>query len=333
MIQNLKEKFKKNPTFYYSMSICATWAGAGSLLVGVNMARDCGIVPFLLWAFGNTITCILLGLVADKVPTAKRIMLSKPVKIIMGILCIIQVWINMSGINDALSGTMLGGTTALIVTLIVAVAFLILYLKNELIRNVLTDHGSWWIVIFMIVALVFVAISSYGATPLVSGIHNSEGMISGLTKCIYLIPGSFLYPCFWKLLEYNETNEDGTEKVDMKKCFIYGGLIFGAYLCFVFLLSMTQFGPVLGLIKGILVAIIAMSSLTSFIYSIFITFGKKIGFVINLVSIASWYFVMPLGITTLWSKMQEIRFAMVIIIVIISIILNIKNKKAKGVKN
>ena len=40
---------------------------------------------------------------------------------------------------------------------------------------------------------------------------------------------------FWKMLKYNEKNEDEVEKVNIEKCFVYGGLLFGLYLVFVFI--------------------------------------------------------------------------------------------------
>ncbi len=35
----IKEKFKTNPKLYYALSICATWAGIGSLMPGVKLTQ------------------------------------------------------------------------------------------------------------------------------------------------------------------------------------------------------------------------------------------------------------------------------------------------------
>lgn len=329
MFAKLKEKFKSNPSFYYSMSICATWAGAGSVLVGMSMAQTYGIVPFLIWAFGNTITLILLGILAHKLPVLKKIMLSKPMKIVMGIICIFQVWVNMSGIHDALASTMIGGTIATIITYAIAIFFMVFFLRNTMMRNVLSDNGSWWLVMIMLLGLTIASITINGATPLSGIALTNEGLISGLTKCMYLIPGSFLYPVFWQMLEYNKNNEDSTNSVNMRKCFIWGGLLFGGYLLFVLLLSMTTFSPVLNLIKGIMISLVAISSLSSFIYSMYITFGKKIGFAVNAVTIGGWYFFIPMGVMTVWTAMGEVRFIVVIACCILAIVWSILAKKGK----
>jgi hypothetical protein len=43
VITRLKNSFKEKPSRYYSMSIAATWAGVGSLMVGIQMAQKYGI--------------------------------------------------------------------------------------------------------------------------------------------------------------------------------------------------------------------------------------------------------------------------------------------------
>lgn len=58
---SVKDKFKKTPSIYYAMSIAATWAGVGSLMNGITMAQDYGIVPFIIWAIGNTLACVVFG--------------------------------------------------------------------------------------------------------------------------------------------------------------------------------------------------------------------------------------------------------------------------------
>ena len=44
VFSSLANKFTDKPSLYYSMSIAATWAGVGSLLVGITMAQQYGII-------------------------------------------------------------------------------------------------------------------------------------------------------------------------------------------------------------------------------------------------------------------------------------------------
>ena len=82
MIKKILAKIKENPTLFYAMSIAATWANAGSLLNGVATAQKDGIVPYLLWALGNTLACIVFGLFASRIPKLVNAFNSKIMKII-----------------------------------------------------------------------------------------------------------------------------------------------------------------------------------------------------------------------------------------------------------
>ena len=323
------QKAKKNPAWHYSFSVCATWAGAGSLIVGMLMLQQYGVVPFLLWALGNTLCCVLFGVLASRLPTLRKIFTSKVMKIVIGLMCIFQLWTNMSGIHDSL--VVINPIFATITTYAVSIAFLILFLKFAMFKNVLTDDFSWRIVYLLIFVLVIVSISINGITIPSAGITN-EGIKLGVQRFFTLLVGPFFYPYFWELFDYNEDKNKDVSKVNMAKCFIYGALLFGIYLCFVFLLGMTSFNPALNIIKGILLSLIALSSLTSFIYSIYISFGNKIGFAVNTFGFVSWYFLIPLGVMKIWSAMQDVRFVIVIATILISIVwskLNaIKKQKA-----
>lgn len=311
MFSQLKDKFKNNPSLYYSMSIAATWAGVGSLMVGIQMARDYGIIPFLLWALGNTLACIVFGIFAPRIPKLRDVFRSKPMHFIVGIMCIFQVWINMNGIQSIFKDTPLTDTFGMVLAYSVAIFFIFLLIRYGMIRNVLTDNVSW------------IAVYAMGFILTISAIIYSQGNMNvlpwgfdqipaGVEKCLLLLPGAFLYPYFFEILDYNDTNEDGTKKINVRRAFINGGLLFGAYLIFTFLLAWTNFGPVLNTIKAILITLVAVSTISSFLYSIYITFGKKLGIAINIATIITWQYVIPMGVLGVWTLMSSIRIFIVI---------------------
>lgn len=306
---NIVKSFKENPSLDYSLGIAATWAGAGSLIVGMAMVQNYGILPFLLWALGNILACIVFGLLANRYPYLRKVFTSKGAKLVIGFMCIFQVWVNMSGIHDSL--LVINSDVALITTYVVGIAFILLYLRQAMVRNVLTDSNGWKLVYLLVIVLAISSIIMNGINVPVIG-TDETGMMQGITKCIALIPGAFFYPVFWTLFDYNEKNSDDVKKVDMKKCFINGGLLFGIYLAFVFVLGITSFTPELEIVKGVLLSLIALSSLTSFIYSIYISFGKKAGLLINSFALVGWYFLIPMGVMGIWTLMADIRLFMVL---------------------
>jgi hypothetical protein len=113
-------------------------------------------------------------------------------------------------------------------------------------------------------------------------------------------------------MDYNDRNEDGTKKVRIQHAFISGGLLFGAYLTFTFLLAWTNFNPALNIIKAFLIMLVAVSTISSFLYSIYITFGRKLGLVVNVAAIALWQLLIPMGVLGVWTLMASIRIYIVI---------------------
>ena len=331
MIKKLLAKIKENPTLFYAMSIAATWANAGSLLNGVSTAQNDGIVPYLLWALGNTLACIVFGLFASRIPKLVNVFNSKVMKIIMGIMCPFQCWISMNGIQTVFAATPIGKTGGIIIALIFAIFFIILLYKYGIISNVLTDHVSWISVYVILFALtVFVLIASHGNyVPLQSGI-DQIGV--GIKNCILLIPGAFLYPYYFELLNYNEKNNDGVKKINIKRSFVLGGIVFGIYLIFIFLMAFAKFGVTANIIKAILVTLIAISSLSSFLYSIYLTFGKKLGTLLNILTVVLWQFLIPLGVMGAWTLMASIRIYIVLGAIIAAYIWFFKEKNEKKLK-
>lgn len=310
-MKTLQAKFKRNPQFYYSMSIAATWAGAGSFIVGTRIAQTAGIFPWLLWALGNTLCCIVFGLLADSFPRLRAVAKSRPVQILMGLMCVFQIWVNMNGIYEMLSPTVIGEPVSRVIVYGVSTFFILFYLKKATYRNVATDNFSWLLVYGMIAVLVVFSMVTQGVHP-ISAAVEPPAIKSNAWLCFTLAFGAFFYPTFWELLDYNDGNEDGAQKADMRKAFINGGLLFGFYLLFVLAGAFTTYSPTVDLLKGILVSLVAVSSLSSFLYGTMVNFGKKIGVVIDLAAVAGWQLLVPMGVMGVWTLMQNVRIWMVL---------------------
>ena len=324
MFRSITQKFKSNPSFFYAMSIAATWANAGSLLNGVSTAQGDGIVPFILWAIGNTLACIVFGLIAPRIPKLREVFRSKTMKIIMGIMCPFQCWISMNGIQTVFADTVLGPVFGIGIALAIAVFFVFLLWRYGMIRNVLTDHASWTVVYALVFIVAGIALITGNKVPLTFG---TEHIGVGVKNCLLLIPGAFLYPYYYEILDYNDQNPDGTKKINAKRAFVLGGVVFGVYLVFIFLMSMATFSPVLNIVKAVLVTLIAASSLSSFLYSIYLTFGKPWGMAINLATVGLWQLLIPLGVMGAWTLMASIRIYIVAGAIIAALIWHFSSKR------
>lgn len=302
------ERFKKNPQAYYALSIAATWAGIGSLMNGVTMTQTYGVIPSLIWVIGNVVACILFGAVACKIPKVREVFTSKAMEFICAIMCVFQAWLSMNGMQTVFSDTSLGAEFGKYVAYGIAIFFLIILLRFGMIRNVLTD-GFGWIIVYLMAAGVTIAALIYtgGATNQIALGLETEPMKTGIWKAVLLLPGPFTYPYFFEILKYNDGNDDGTAKVNVRRAFTMGGVLFGLYMAIVFPLAWTQFTPALNIVKAILITIIGTSTLSSSMYSIYIAFGKKAGLVVNAALIAGWSILIPLGVMGMWTLMASVR--------------------------
>ena len=328
----IKEKFKTNPKLYYALSICATWAGIGSLMNGITMTQTYGWLPSLIWVLGNVLACIIFGAVALKIPKVREVFGSKIMKWVCGIMCVFQAWLSMNGTQTVFGDTPLGSDYGAAIAYILALVFLIILLKYGMIRNVLTD-GFGWIIVYLLALGVTVAaaIHSRGSFNTIPMIADDQALGQGIWKAILLLPGPFTYPYFFEILNYNEKNEDGTEKVNVKAAFTLGGIFFGIYMAIIFLLAWTQFTPALNLIKAFLITIIGASTLSSSMYSIYIAFGKKVGLGINAGLIALWAVLIPLGVMGMWTLMASVRIYFVGAGILFAICWNAYEKRKKAV--
>lgn len=308
MIQTIKRKFRENPMLYYALSICATWAGIGSLMNGVTMTQTYGVIPSLIWVLGNVLACIVFGFCAMKIPKVREVFGSRIMKWVCGVMCIFQAWLSMNGTQTVFADTPLGADYGMAIAYIMAVVFLVILLKYGMIRNVLTD-GFGWIIVYLLALGVTVAaaIHSRGNFNQIPLIADGDAMKQGIWKAILLLPGPFTYPYFFEILNYNEKNADGTHRINVRRAFTLGGIFFGIYMAIIFLLAWTQFTPALNVLKAFLITIIGASTLSSAMYSIYIAFGKAAGLAINGGMIAGWAFLMPLGVMGMWTLMASVR--------------------------
>lgn len=328
MILAIKEKFKTNPKLYYALSICATWAGIGSLMNGVTMTQTYGWLPSLIWVLGNVLACIIFGAVALKIPKVREVFGSKIMKWICGIMCVFQAWLSMNGMQTVFADTPLGADYGMAVAYVLAIVFLCILLKYGMIRNVLTD-GFGWIIVYLLALGVTVAaaIHSRGSFNTIPMIADGQALGQGIWKAVLLLPGPFTYPYFFEILNYNEKNEDGTEKVNVKSAFTWGGIFFGIYMAIIFLLAWTQFTPALNVVKAFLITIIGASTLSSSMYSIYIVFGKKAGLGVNAGLIALWAVLIPLGVMGMWTLMASVRIYFVCGAILFAICWNAYEKR------
>lgn len=328
MLTSIKSKFKQNPTLYYALSIAASWAGAGSLMNSTTMAQTIGVIPALIWCIFNTLACIVFGLIIWKLPTVREVMRTKICSFILALFSIFQIWLCMTAVNEAWASTSLGSVGGLILTYAVTVLFIAVLYRKGIIANIITDDGGMYLIYFLVIVLAGISWITAGSSfdGLSLGLKASN-MREGLYKGLLLLPGPFTYPYFFKLLDYNDSNDDKVKGCNIVKAFVLGGIGFGVYLVFAFSLIFTTISPVLNICKAVLLSVLAVSSLSSFIYSEFAVFGRKLGLGINVFALVFWIAVAPLGVMGVWTLMAESRVYLILAILVAAVIKKAVDKR------
>jgi hypothetical protein len=279
-----------------------------------------------MWAAGNTLACIVFGLLVSVLPKVRAVFRSKTMRYMFGALCIMSLWVNLSGVQTIFEPTPLTGTFGMILAFAVTSFFIILLIVRGMIRKVLTSHAAWAAVYALgAVVTTLALISSRGhMVPLQLGLDN---LAVGAQRFFLLLPGAFMYPFFYEIFDYNDKNGDGTKHINVRRVFVFGGLLFGAYLTFTFLLAWTTFTPLLNTLKAFFVSLVALSTVSGFVYSVYICFGRRLGIILNILALAIWQLVVPMGFLGIWTMMASARTFVVLAMLIVAAYLTIRDKR------
>lgn len=302
-------------------------------IVGLMCYINNGAAAAIIWAVFNSLACIFFGLFAEYIPTVRRIMQSKVMFYFIGFLTVFQTWTQMSGIYEIFGDTPIGTTGGTLIVYGTCLVFLFMLLKEGMIRNVLSD-GFSWVVVYGLLAVVVIAalVYTHGAFVNIDPGLTAAGIQTGLYKGFLLLPGPFTYPYYYSLFSYNDKNEDGTQHGNMKKSFVLAGVMFGVYMVLAALLTWVNFSPLLNTLKAILITIIALSSLSTYLYSEYLVFGENIGFLIDVLTVTSWQLVIPLGVMGIWTLMSELRVYIIIFVLLASVVLHLVSDRKEDAR-
>lgn len=322
MIQSIKDFFSRHMLFYYAMSMAASWAWGTSLVVGMGIVQDRGIIPFVIWAIANSLSLPLFGYIAFKIPKLNDIMKTKPIMLFTTAVQCFCLWIQMNAIYEILTKyNIAGALVAKIIAIAIAVVFLFGLFKNGLMRNVSTDQPIWsvcYIGMVIIAIIGFLSGKGFQSIPLV---NSSEDISWALYTCIVLFSGPLMDIQNWQLARkvYAEKR---------MKSYYLAGILFAIYMALVFVLAYLNFNRAMDIIMVLVITCVATSTINNAIVGVQEIAGRKVGFAIAAVCIAAWQIVIPMGVMGLWLTMGTARIYVSIACIVAGLTLNYieKNK-------
>lgn len=243
-------------------------------------------------------------------------------------MAVFQIWLNMNGIREVFSDTTFGISGGTMLAYATAIFFVAILLWRGMIRNILTD-GASWLAVYGLIVFVTIAAFIYSNGEIIThplGLE-SNSLLTGAHKAFLLLPGPFTFIYFYELLNYNDTNDDATKKIDMQKAFTLGGLFFGLYMIFAFALAFVDLPPELNLIRAVLLSLVAVSSLSTFIYSTYLVFGRNLGLLIDAAAIIGWVQFMDMGVMGLWTLMASCRSYLVGAMLLAAVVMAVRRRR------
>lgn len=297
----MEKSIKNKSSFFYAMSLAASWAWGTSLVVGMQTIQEKGIIPFLIWAIANSLALPLFGFIAYRIPNLSKVVNSKIVTFFTTIVMVFCLWIQMNAIYQYLNNlNFITDIASKIISIAIMIFMVIALYKDGLVKSIFIDNPLWFLcyaLLFVLLILGFVfQVERYSLVSVV----NQKEISWALNSCIILFSGPIMCIQNWQMAEKLKAE-------NKMKAHYTAGLLFALYMAFVGCLGYFHFNGIMNIILVLVVLCVSLSTEDAAIVGLQKIAGKKIGVIIALIAIALWNFVSSMGVMGLWTTMGNMR--------------------------
>lgn len=311
----------KKLDFKLGASVAASWAWGTSLIMGMEIAQQKGVIPFLIWAIANCLTLSLFGEMYRRKILTKEVWEKKPIKYLAIVIQMFCMVIQLNIINNTL--TALNVSHSYWVTVGIGVLFVAMMYKKGLSTSIFTDNFQWWISIVSMIALIILG-NVGGAEHYIFIDGDASGIKWAIWSACVLLSGPIGDVMHWQRGEVDKT---GTG-------FHIGAILFALYLSLVFILAHFRFNAIMNIILLIPVLGITTSTVDSIAVALHEAANKKVGTAIGIFLCVFWGVFKEIGIIEIWSKFGVYRVGFAFVILIVSFYYFFKKRgKKNGVQH
>ena len=319
----MKENLKKKSTFMYAMSLAASWAWGTSLVVGMQTVQTKGLIPFLIWAIANSLAIPLFGFIAYRIPNLEKVVNSKVVMIFTTIVSVFCLWIQLNAIYQFLCN--LEFMTELVAKIIAMAVILIMTValyKDGLVKSIFLDNPLWSLCYVLLLILVILGFATNVERHAIVNFNDKSQISWALNSCLILFSGPVMCIQNWQMAEKLKSE-------NKMKAHYLAGVLFAIYMAFVGVLANFKFTGIMNIILILVVLCVALSTADAAIVGIQKIANKKWGTAISLLAIASWNWVIPMGVMGLWTTMGNMRKYVAAVCIIVAVAMYFINKNKK----
>jgi hypothetical protein len=286
------------PDWLLGVSFAATWTWAVSVLVGMALLQQQGIIPFFVWFAANAAAIPVFGWLSQRYPglwdQTRRI----PMRAIMTLILVFTFWINMTGIvtmGDTLQW--LSSDFSKGIAIATGLFLWVMVARSGIRWSIVSDRVQWWALYGAIIVALVITVIQDGLTLDTSlkwgSYSNPRDWLLGLWTVPLLLTNPFIDGTFWQRARY----------ANSMRPYWWGFGMFLSYLCFVALLGLL--GPTLPAMAFLFVVVYFASNSTmdSAASALQLTAGRKLGIILGLGMIVLWIPIANVGLLDAWIAM------------------------------
>ena len=296
------------------LSIAASWAWGTSLIVGMQIAQQKGLIAWGIWAGANCLTLALFGALTRSGFLSRRVFESKWIKwsaIGIQIFCLI---IQLNILNTIAMQMGAGPVAAYLFATAIGVIFTLWMYRKGLWMSILTDKYQ-----AMLTGAVLLAIIGIGWGMGVPTIEHAQSSLSdviwGVWSACILVAGPI-----GDIQHYQRAEVAGKTKA-----FTVAAGFFAIYMGLVLVMSFFEFNFIMNALLILAVVCVTSSTIDSIAVALHEIANRKVGTAVALFVCFFWGVFASMGIIDLWSKAGVFRVGFAVLIVAYAAL----NKKPK----
>lgn len=285
------------------MSSAASWAWGTSLIVGMQIVQQKGLIAWLLWALANSITLAVFGELSRRGILGRQVFNLKPVKwaaLVIQCFCLV---IQMNIIFEVLQGFGFSWWGSYGISSCIGVVFTLWMYRYGLTTSIKTDVWQWVIALISILSIIGVGL--YTSMPLVIFPESTTSDIAwGVWSACILLSGPIGDVQHW---QRSEIDKGGSG-------YRLGAVFFAIYMALIFAMAHFQFNPLMNAILLVAVLCITSSTIDSIAVAMHEISNKMLGSCVALFICLFWGVFAQFGVLSLWSHAGIYRVAFALII-------------------
>lgn len=287
------------------LSIAASWAWGTSLIVGMQIAQQKGLIAWGIWAGANCLTLVLFGALTRSGFLSRQVFDSKWIKwsaIAIQIFCLI---IQLNILNTIALQMGANPILAYSFATVIGVGFTLWMYRHGLAMSILTDKYQ-----ALLTGVVLLAIIGIGWGAGVPTIDHAESSLSDIAWGVWSACILFAGP-IGDIQHYQRADVAGQTKT-----FTVAGGLFAIYMGLVLVMSFFEFNFLMNALLIVAVICVTSSTIDSIAVALHEIANRKVGTAVALFVCFFWGVFASMGIVELWSKAGVFRVGFAIGIVI-----------------